>query len=217
MSDESIRVMSLLDELEDLVTNASKVPFSDKTIVDGDELKSIIDDIRLSLPKDIQQARWVKDEQERILNEAKSEYDKVIVAAKRQAEYLVENDIVKKEAEKRANALVNEAESHSRYIKLRAYEYIDKMLYDMQNEMAGLANEFIQPMNEKFADIINDVNGKVNGNRQEVKDMASRLQDNVDNTAADRAAVPAPDYSDDADYDGNKYQQPEFDRDGEDD
>ena len=27
MSDESIRVMSLLDELEDLVTNASKVPF----------------------------------------------------------------------------------------------------------------------------------------------------------------------------------------------
>lgn len=217
MSDESIRVMSLLDELEDLVTNASKVPFSDKTIVDGDELKSIIDDIRLSLPKDIQQARWVKDEQERILNEAKSEYDKVIVAAKRQAEYLVENDIVKKEAEKRANALVNEAESHSRYINLRAYEYIDKMLYDMQNEMAGLANEFIQPMNEKFADIINDVNGKVNGNRQEVKDMASRLQDNVENTAADRAAVPAPDYSDDADYDGNKYQQPEFDRDGEDD
>lgn len=217
MSDESIRVMSLLDELEDLVTNASKVPFSDKTIVDGDELKSIIDDIRLSLPKDIQQARWVKDEQERILNEAKSVYDKVIVAAKRQAEYLVENDIVKKEAEKRANALVNEAESHSRYIKLRAYEYIDKMLYDMQNEMAGLANEFIQPMNEKFADIINDVNGKVNGNRQEVKDMASRLQDNVENTAADRAAVPAPDYSDDADYDGNKYQQPEFDRDGEDD
>ena len=217
MSDESIRVMSLLDELEDLVTNSSKVPFSDKTIVDGDELKSIIDDIRLSLPKDIQQARWVKDEQERILNEAKSEYDKVIVAAKRQAEYLVENDIVKKEAEKRANALVNEAESHSRYIKLRAYEYIDKMLYDMQNEMAGLANEFIQPMNEKFADIINDVNGKVNGNRQEVKDMASRLQDNVENTAADRAAVPAPDYSDDADYDGNKYQQPEFDRDGEDD
>ena len=217
MSDESIRVMSLLDELEDLVTNASKVPFSDKTIVDGDELKSIIDDIRLSLPKDIQQARWVKDEQERILNEAKSEYDKLIVAAKRQAEYLVENDIVKKEAEKRANALVNEAESHSRYIKLRAYEYIDKMLYDMQNDMAGLANEFIQPMNEKFADIINDVNGKVNGNRQEVKDMASRLQDNVENTAADRAAVPAPDYSDDADYDGNKYQQPEFDRDGEDD
>lgn len=215
MSDESIRVMSLLDELDDLVANASKVPFSDKTIVDGDELKSIIDDIRLSLPKDIQQARWVKDEQERILNEAKSEYDKVIVAAKRQAEYLVENDIVKKEAEKRATALINEAENHSRYIKLRSYEYIDKMLYDMQNEMSGLAEQFIQPMTEKFTDIINDVNGKVNGNRQEIKDMAGRLQDNVEHTAAERDAVPAPDYSGDADYDDGSYKQPSFDRDEE--
>lgn len=215
MSDESIRVMSLLDELDDLVANASKVPFSDKTIVDGDELKSIIDDIRLSLPKDIQQARWVKDEQERILNEAKSEYDKVIVAAKRQAEYLVENDIVKKEAEKRATALINEAENHSRYFKLRSYEYIDKMLYDMQNEMSGLAEQFIQPMTEKFTDIINDVNGKVNGNRQEIKDMAGRLQDNVEHTAAERDAVPAPDYSDDADYDDGSYKQPSFDRDEE--
>lgn len=207
--------MSLLDELDDLVANASKVPFSDKTIVDGDELKSIIDDIRLSLPKDIQQARWVKDEQERILNEAKSEYDKVIVAAKRQAEYLVENDIVKKEAEKRATALINEAENHSRYIKLRSYEYIDKMLYDMQNEMSGLAEQFIQPMTEKFTDIINDVNGKVNGNRQEIKDMAGRLQDNVEHSAAERDAVPAPDYSDDADYDDGSYKQPSFDRDEE--
>lgn len=215
MSDESIRVMSLLDELDDLVANASKVPFSDKTIVDGDELKSIIDDIRLSLPKDIQQARWVKDEQERILNEAKSEYDKVIVAAKRQAEYLVENDIVKKEAEKRATALINEAENHSRYIKLRSYEYIDKMLYDMQNEMSGLAEQFIQPMTEKFTDIINDVNGKVNGNRQEIKDMAGRLQDNVEHSAAERDAVPGPDYSDDADYDDGSYKQPSFDRDEE--
>lgn len=207
--------MSLLDELDDLVANASKVPFSDKTIVDGDELKSIIDDIRLSLPKDIQQARWVKDEQERILNEAKSEYYKVIVAAKRQAEYLVENDIVKKEAEKRATALINEAENHSRYIKLRSYEYIDKMLYDMQNEMSGLAEQFIQPMTEKFTDIINDVNGKVNGNRQEIKDMAGRLQDNVEHSAAERDAVPAPDYSDDADYDDGSYKQPSFDRDEE--
>ena len=57
--------------------------------------------------------------------EARGEYDKVIIAAKKQAEYLVENDIIKKEAEKRADALISEAENHSRYIKLRSYEYVD--------------------------------------------------------------------------------------------
>lgn len=176
MSDASIRVMALLDELEEILSNASKVPFSDKAIVDGDEIASIIEDIRLSMPKDIQQAKWVKDEQDRILNEAKTEYDKVIIAAKKQAEYLVENDVIKREAEKRSDALLSEAENHSRYIKLRSYEYIDKMLYDMQNDIAKVATEYIQPMNDYFTDMLNNINGKVNNNRQEMKSMAERIQ-----------------------------------------
>jgi len=176
MSDASIRVMTLLDDLEEILANASKVPFSEKAIVDSDEIRSIVDDIRLSMPKDIQQAKWVKDEQDRILNEARSEYDKVIIAAKKQAEYLVENDIIKKEAEKRADALISEAENHSRYIKLRSYEYVDKLLFDMQNDIAKVATGYIQPMNDYFTDMLGEMNGRVNGNRQEMKALAERIQ-----------------------------------------
>lgn len=176
MSDASIRVMTLLDDLEEILANASKVPFSEKAIVDSDEIRSIVDDIRLSMPKDIQQAKWVKDEQDRILNEARSEYDKVIIAAKKQAEYLVENDIIKKEAEKRADALISEAENHSRYIKLRSYEYVDKLLFDMQNDIAKVATEYIQPMNDYFTDMLGEMNGRVNRNRQEMKALAERIQ-----------------------------------------
>ena len=176
MSDASIRVMTLLDDLEEILANASKVPFSEKAIVDSDEIRSIVDDIRLSMPKDIQQAKWVKDEQDRILNKARGEYDKVIIAAKKQAEYLVENDIIKKEAEKRADALISEAENHSRYIKLRSYEYVDKLLFDMQNDIAKVATEYIQPMNDYFTDMLGEMNGRVNGNRQEMKALAERIQ-----------------------------------------
>ena len=176
MSDASIRVMTLLDDLEEILANASKVPFSEKAIVDSDEIRSIVDDIRLSMPKDIQQAKWVKDEQDRILNEARGEYDKVIIAAKKQAEYLVENDIIKKEAEKRADALISEAENHSRYIKLRSYEYVDKLLFDMQNDIAKVATEYIQPMNDYFTDMLGEMNGRVNGNRQEMKALAECIQ-----------------------------------------
>ena len=168
MSDASIRVMTLLDDLEEILANASKVPFSEKAIVDSDEIRSIVDDIRLSMPKDIQQ--------DRILNEARGEYDKVIIAAKKQAEYLVENDIIKKEAEKRADALISEAENHSRYIKLRSYEYVDKLLFDMQNDIAKVATEYIQPMNDYFTDMLGEMNGRVNGNRQEMKALAERIQ-----------------------------------------
>ena len=176
MSDASIKVMQLLDELEDILETASKVPFSDKAIADSEEISQIISDIRLSMPKDIQQAQWVKDEQDRIINEAKAEYDKVIVAAKKKAEYLVETDVIKREAEKRAGAVIAEAESHGRYMKLRSYEYIDKMLYDMQNEIAKLATDYIQPMNDHFTEMLSGINTQVNSNRQEMRDMAERIQ-----------------------------------------
>lgn len=184
MSDASIRVMAFLDELEEIIANASKVPFSEKAIVESSEIQTIIDDMRAAMPHDIQQAKWIKDEQDRILNEARTEYDKIIVAAKKQAEYLVENDMIKKEAEKRAAALISEAENHSRYIKLRSYEYIDKLLYDMQNDIGRLAGEYIQPMNDFFIQTINDLNGKVNNNRREMKDLSEKLANGYESTEA---------------------------------
>jgi gas vesicle protein len=184
MSDASIRVMQLLDEMEEILETASKVPFSEKAIVDSDEIEAIIKDIRESLPQDIQQAQWVKSEQDRIIEEAKVEYQKLIAAAKKQADYLVETDVVKREAEKRAQALLDEADSHSKYMKLRSYEYIDKMLYDMQNEIAKVADEYIQPMNDYFTEMLNGINMKVNGNRQEMRSMAERIQNSAEDSAA---------------------------------
>ena len=77
MSDASIKVMQLLDELEDILETASKVPFSDKAIVDSEEISQIISDIRLSMPKDIQQAQWVKDEQDRQGNRCSEEAGRI--------------------------------------------------------------------------------------------------------------------------------------------
>ena len=175
MSEQSIKIMSLLDELEDLVTSSSKMPFSEKGIIDLDYAQKVIDDIRLNLPRDIQEAQWVQQEKDRIINDAKSEYNKVIVSAKEQAEYLIDNDAIKREAQKRADALISEAESHANYIKLRTYEYIDKLLFDMQNDIASVTGTYLQPMNDYFHDMVGNINYKVNQNRQEMKTLAERV------------------------------------------
>lgn len=183
MSEESIKIMSLLDELEDLMETSSKMPFSEKGIIDLEMAQKIIEDIRLNLPRDIQEAKWICQEKDRIVNEAKSEYNKVIVSAKDQAEYLIDNDMIKKEAQKRADALLTEAESHANYIKLRTYEYIDKLLFDMQNDIAGVAQTYLQPMNDYFSDMLGNINIKVNQNRQEMKTLAERVQQGQDDDA----------------------------------
>ena len=66
-------VLDLLDELEDIVDTAPNVPLTGKIMVESSEVLEIVDDIRKALPEDVKQAKWLKDEKERILAEAKEE------------------------------------------------------------------------------------------------------------------------------------------------
>ena len=185
MNDDSIKIMSLLDELEELIASSGKMPFSEKGIIDLDVAQKIIEDMRLNLPRDIQQAKWLGQEKDRIISDAKREYNRMINEAKDQVEYLVNNNSIYKDAQKRADALLKEAENHSNYMKYRSYEYIDQLLYDMQNDIAGVSTSYIQPMTEYFNEMLNNINARVNQNRQEMKTLAERVQ-------LGEAAAPAP-------------------------
>lgn len=176
MKDDSIKLMSLLEELEDLINSSSKMPFSEKGIIDLDVAQKIMEDIRLNLPRDIQQAKWLNSEKDRIISDAKREYNRMINEAKDQVEYLVNNNNITKDAQKRADAVLKEAENHANYMKYRSYEYIDQLLYDMQNDIASVGGSYIEPMTEYFNQMLNNINARVNQNRQEMKTLAERVQ-----------------------------------------
>ena len=176
MKDDSIKLMSLLEELEDLINSSSKMPFSEKGIIDLDVAQKIMEDIRLNLPRDIQQAKWLNSENDRIISDAKREYNRMINEAKDQVEYLVNNNNITKDAQKRADAVLKEAENHANYMKYRSYEYIDQLLYDMQNDIASVGGSYIEPMTEYFNQMLNNINARVNQNRQEMRTLAERVQ-----------------------------------------
>lgn len=170
-------VLDLLDEIEDLVDKASGVPFvKNKIMVDVDELLEISREIRLSLPDDVQQARWIKDEKERILNEAKAEYEKIIIEAKKQAQYLVENDDITLKARALGENIIKNAEANAKELKMRSYEYIDKMLYDMQNSMDDMSLKYLGEMYAKMQDTFQNVNDILIKNRDEIRGMAYNTQ-----------------------------------------
>lgn len=190
MNDDSIKLMSLLEELEDLISSSNKMPFSEKGIIDLDVAQKIIEDIHANLPRDIQQARWLDQERDRIINDAKREYNRMINEAKEQVEYLVNNNNIYKDAQKRADAILKEAENHANYMKYRSYEYIDQLLYDMQTDVAGVGAAYIEPMTNYFNEMLQNLNAKVNKNRQEMKTLAERVQLG-ENPAADAPQMPA--------------------------
>ena len=66
-----MRVLELLEEIEEIVDTAAGFPLTGKIMVDSQELLEIVREIRAELPDEIQQAQWIKNERERIIAEAR--------------------------------------------------------------------------------------------------------------------------------------------------
>ena len=128
--------------------------------------------IRQSLPDDVQQAKWVKDEKERILAEAKEEYEKIIVEANKQADYLVDTDDITRRAEARAAGTKAQSEEYARVMKMRTYDYLDKVLYDMQGRFEELNGKYLNELFQYMSKTMENMTAKLQNNRDELKQMA---------------------------------------------
>ena len=62
-----------------------------------EELLADIEDIRLQLPEELKQARWMKEERKKIISEAQQEAESIIKAAEEKTIQMVqEHEITKK-------------------------------------------------------------------------------------------------------------------------
>jgi hypothetical protein len=65
-----IELDDLIDELEDVLAEGQRIPFTGRLMVDEERVLDVIDRMRVAVPEEVKQARRVVQEQERLLEEA---------------------------------------------------------------------------------------------------------------------------------------------------
>lgn len=178
--EDTTKVLDLLDELEDLLENSKSMPFSNKVGVEAEDIYGIIKDIRLALPDDMQQAKWIREERDRILNEARQDYEKIIREAKKQADYLVESDEITKRANKLSNEIIEDAKINAKLLKMKTYDYVDSMLYEMQGRIENLSVKYVNVMFSNLEETLRNIDMTLSQNRVEIKELADRTQHEED-------------------------------------
>lgn len=145
-------IVQLIEEMEDLVDEASGVPFSSKVMVDKQEVLGILDEMRENLPEEIRQAQWTNTEKTRIIDEANRDAENIITQANREAdrigqeaqerfESLVSEHDVSVAAEKRAQEITSQAENNARILKTQSIQYIDEMLATTEDRIKEILDE----------------------------------------------------------------------------
>ncbi|NLT48066.1 MAG: ATPase [Clostridiales bacterium] len=171
-----MKVLELLDEIEDIIDTSSGFPLTGKILVDAEELLEIVREIRIELPDEIQQAQWIKDERQRILDEAKREYEAVLKEARTQAESLIENDDITVKAKIRADEIMHVAETNVKNLKMSTFDYIDSILYNFQDKMDQLNAVYFTDMFNEIQKTFDSINTTLTDNRNEIKDMIYKTQ-----------------------------------------
>ena len=141
-----MEIFTLLETLEDILEKSKSIPFTEKAIVDKEEVLEIIKDVRLKLPDELKQAKWIKEERGRILQEAENRIISMID----------EHEITRKAYEQKAE-IIETANEMSREITKGTKDYADGILENLENAI------------HTINDSINEALRTVEQNRNELK------------------------------------------------
>lgn len=143
-----MEIFTLLETLEDILEKSRNLPFSSKGVVDKEELLEIIKEIRIKLPDELKQAKWIKEERQRIILEASKEADEIVKEAENRIIAMIdEHEITKKAYEQRTD-IIESANQMSREINKRAISYADEKLASIEETLEEALRVIKQDRNE---------------------------------------------------------------------
>lgn len=128
-------IQFLVERLETLVVNARKLPMTNNAVLDQAALLDLIDQLRVAIPEEVKQARRINQESDRVLGRAREEAEQIIAAAQEQAALLLQDQVILREAEGRAEDIERRAQSKADETMRGADQYATDVLLRLQGDL----------------------------------------------------------------------------------
>ena len=149
-----------LEELEDLMEEAARIPLSkNKCVINAEQFRDIMDSIRENIPMEMKKSREVLENKdvmlskvkedsdtmmekarsaaEGLLVKAKKNADAMVERAKGQAEELVNEQQIMMIAKERAAEILERAKAESAKMRESAMNYVNETLTDAARGLSG--------------------------------------------------------------------------------
>lgn len=128
----------LLEELENVINNASEVPLTNKKLVDKDEIERLIDAINQSLPNELESARRIVADKERIMLEAEKKAEDTVAQAKDYIARITEESELVKQAQERASEVISSANKSADELRTSSVTYATDVLKYVETNMENV-------------------------------------------------------------------------------
>ena len=133
-----MNIEEILEMMDEILDKSMQVPFSNKkSLVDVDKMRELVDEIRLSMPNEIKQAKKLVQDRKIIIEDAKGEADTIIKKADEKAKQLVSQQEISRLAQQRANEIMTSAQQKSKELRITTNDYIDNTLSKVEDLLSN--------------------------------------------------------------------------------
>ena len=127
-----MEIFNLLETIEDMLENSKTLPFTNKAVLDKEELLDIIKEIRIKLPEELKQAKVIKEEHDRIIEKANEEAQDIVKEAENRIISMIDEHEITKKAYEQKNKIIENANDMAREISNGTKAYADNILAGVQ-------------------------------------------------------------------------------------
>ena len=148
-----MNIEQVLEELENMLLEAPRVPFTNKRMIEEDDLARLLDELREALPNEVREANHIINDRQRILEDAQREAQNIVDQGKSYVSKLTDENIISRQAQEQANEIVNQAR---------------KTAYELQNDASVYADSVFNHLEknlEKALEIVRQGHSSLNQNK----------------------------------------------------
>ena len=124
-----------MGRLEELIGNGTRLPATNRVIIDRELALGFIDELRAAIPEEVSAAKRISAEGARIVEKAREEADRTIGRAQEQAAFLIEERGLTQVAEKQSAQIIAAAQAEAAEIRRGADEYAASVLIGLEGDM----------------------------------------------------------------------------------
>ncbi len=127
-------VIELLSELEDVIDKGFEIPVVKKTMINKQQVMSLINDISLQLPDELRVAKSIAEDSKRIISDAQKQADAKIKEVEHKILGLIDEHEITKKAVANANEIIAKAQKDGKEIRLASLKFADDILEKVEND-----------------------------------------------------------------------------------
>ena len=169
MAETNIRLIEHLDQIEDLLLDGTRIPFSGGRLVNEQDAIELIDAVRESVPGELTQAVDLIRQREEFIAQAQKKAEEIKALAQREREQLISNASVLKEAERKVSEMREQTRQQCEQLLQQCRQQAATEEQEHQGRQAQLEQQFAarrQQLEQEAAERNRSDQNRSNGQEQ---------------------------------------------------